>query len=396
MKGKRKGRVTGAFAVFATVVLVAGCSSGSGTSAPTASAPASAAASAAGACTSSDPAVAAAQAAVVKATAHATAWDGPTSGPKAQAGKSIVYVSADQRNGGALGVSKGVEEAAKAIGWTVRIIDGQGTAAGATQALNQAIALKPDGIILGTVDAVQAKSAISDAVAAGITVVGWHSSSAPGPVADPKLFANITTDPVQVAKTTADYAIAQSCGKAGVVIFTDSVYGIAIVKSTAMQDEIKKCTGCKVLSYEDTPLSDTSTRMGPLTTSLLQKYSTEWTYGLGINDLYFDYASPALESLGVGPAGPPVFVSAGDGSASAYQRIRDGKFQVGTVPEPLNEAGWQAVDEMNRAFAGAAWSGWVAPVHLVTPENIAFDGGANNVFDPDNGYRDQYKKIWGG
>ncbi len=28
-------------------------------------------------------------------------------------------------------------------------------------------------------------------------------------------------------------------------------------------------------------------------------------------------------------------------------------------------------------------------------DNIQFDGGPNNIFDPDNGYRDQYKRIWG-
>ena len=29
------------------------------------------------------------------------------------------------------------------------------------------------------------------------------------------------------------------------------------------------------------------------------------------------------------------------------------------------------------------------------PTNIDKDGGAQNNFDPGNGYRDQYKKIWG-
>jgi ribose transport system substrate-binding protein len=53
------------------------------------------------------------------------------------------------------------------------------------------------------------------------------------------------------------------------------------------------------------------------------------------------------------------------------------------------------VDEMNRAFAGQPPSGYVTPVHLVTADNIQFDGGPNNIFDPDNGYRDQYKRIWG-
>ena len=48
---------------------------------------------------------------------------------------------------------------------------------------------------------------------------------------------------------------------------------------------------------------------------------------------------------------------------------------------------------MNRAFAGAPPSGYVTPVHLVTKDNINVDGGPENIFDPGNGYRDQYKKI---
>ena len=48
-----------------------------------------------------------------------------------------------------------------------------------------------------------------------------------------------------------------------------------------------------------------------------------------------------------------------------------------------------------RAFAKVAWSGYIPKVHLVTPANVGADGGPKNLFDPDNGYRDQYKRIWG-
>ena len=49
-----------------------------------------------------------------------TKWDGPATGPKAQTGKTIVVLAGDLKNGGILGVSNGVEEAAKAIGWQDR------------------------------------------------------------------------------------------------------------------------------------------------------------------------------------------------------------------------------------------------------------------------------------
>src|SRR5207245_11581868 len=88
-------------------------------------------------------AVATGRARVEAATAPASTWDGPSSGPKAQAGKTVIYISADQRNGGALGVGNGVTEAAAAIGWTVKVIDGQGSVPQQTAAIGQAIALQP-------------------------------------------------------------------------------------------------------------------------------------------------------------------------------------------------------------------------------------------------------------
>jgi hypothetical protein len=38
---------------------------------------------------------------------------------------------------------------------------------------------------------------------------------------------------------------------------------------------------------------------------------------------------------------------------------------------------------------------YVASVHLVTKDNIQYDGGPNNVYDPHNNYQAQYKMIWG-
>ena len=79
----------------------------------------------------------------------------------------------------------------------------------------------------------------------------------------------------------------------------------------------------------------------------------------------------------------------------AYQRIRDGQYQIATVPEPAVMHGWQVVDELNRAFNKEPPSGFVTKVHLVTKDNVDADGGDKNRFEPSNGYRDEYKKIWG-
>ena len=336
-----------------------------------------------------------AKARIDKATAKAGTWDGPTTGPKIAPGKTVIYVAGDMRNGGTEGVSRGVEEAAKAAGWTLRILDGRGEISSRTAALNQAIALKPDGIVVGGFDALEQNAGLATLKEAGIPYVGWHATVEPGP--DPKtgMFANVNTRIADVAQTAADLAIVDSNGKAGVVIFGDSNYEMAIGKARMMEADIKKCAGCTVLSLEDSPMTEASTRMSQLTTSLLQRYGDKWTYSLAVNDLYYDFMGPALAAAGKAGTDAPFNISAGDGSESAFQRIRAKQNQIATVPEPLQQQGWQLIDELNRALAKQPWSGYVSGIHLVTADNIAFDGGPKNIFDPDNGYRDHYKAIWG-
>ena len=105
--------------------------------------------------------------------------------------------------------------------------------------------------------------------------------------------------------------------------------------------------------------------------------------------------APALSAAGIKGDGNPISISAGDGSEVAFQRIRSGEYQAGTVAEPLNLQGWQIVDEANRALNKQKESGFVALPHLFVPSNIKADGGPKNTYDPDNGYRDVYAKIWG-
>jgi ribose transport system substrate-binding protein len=339
--------------------------------------------------------VAAALELLATAQRHTTEWDGPVRGPKALPDKLVVYAAQDMRNGGVLGVSEGVQSAIAAIGWKLKIIDGGGSVAGRVAAINQAVALKPDGIILGSVDAQEEAKAIRAAAQQGIKIVGWHSTASSGPVGDPPIFTNVTTDATSVAKVAAAYALQTTNCTAGSVIFWQSGDAIGIKKAETMRDVIQACSGCKLLDYVNTPLTDTAARMPQNTTSLLQRFGKGWTVGLGINDLYFDFASPALRSVGIPSSGPPTFISAGDGSVAAFNRVRSGEYQIGTVAEPLHEAGWQLVDELNRALSGDPPSGYVAPVHLVTKNNIQYDGGPNNIYDPDNNYQMHYKTIWG-
>lgn len=341
---------------------------------------------------SDDPFVQEAKAKIAAATAKQEKWDGPVSGPQLQQNKTVIFIASDMKNGGVLGVIDGMKEAVQATGWKLDVLDGAGTVNNQLSALNQAIARQPDAIVIGGWNPNVAKIPLKKAVKNGITLAAWHATPEPGAIDKYGIFYNVTSDSDEIAKLSAMLAVAESDGNAKVVILTDSLYEIALRKANVMKAVIEKCKGCKVLEFIDTPLADTSSRMPNLTFSLLQKYGDDLQYALAINDLYFDFMAPSLRSAN---KERPYNISAGDGSVTAYQRIRNNDKQFATVPEPLNLHGWQLVDELNRAFAKEKASGYVTPAHLVIKENVAYDGGANNLYDPQNGYKEAYKAIWG-
>ncbi|MEH6373596.1 substrate-binding domain-containing protein, partial [Streptomyces sp. KLMMK] len=317
------------------------------------------------------------------------AWDGPTTGPRAVPGKKIVYVAQTMTNPGVAGTVRGVQEAARTIGWDVRVIDGQGTPAGIQAAFGQAVALRPAGIVIGGFDPLLTSQQVARAHADHIPLIGWHAVGSPGPSKDPELFTNVTTQVEDVAKISADWVIAHSHGTAGVVVFTDASIPFARNKSELIKKELATCTGVELLAEENIPISDTSSRTPQDVSSLLSRFPDTWTHSVAINDVYFADAAPALRAARRKGGGPPYNIGAGDGDPSAFQRINSKQFQAATVPEPLTQQGWQIIDEFNRAFSNHPASNYVAPVHVATATNST----GTTSWDPP-GYRAAYRKIW--
>lgn len=333
------------------------------------------------------------EARVAAASARAPAWDGPTAGPPAEPGKRIAIVAEDLRNGGILGVAQGVREAAAVLAWSVQVFDAGGTPAGRDRAAADALAARPDGVVLVGADAAAMEARLRPFAERGVPIVGWHVGPRAGRMTGGPVAMNVSTDPLAVARTTAMAAVVDARGKAGVVIFTDSNFQIAMQKATTMAEVVRSCPGCKVLEIRDLAISRAGELMPAATRELLARHGARWTHALAINDIYFDYAVPELTRAGAA-ASRLRLLSAGDGSPAAFLRIQAAVFQAGTVAEPLTLHGWQLVDELNRLLAHQPVTGHVFPVHLVTPENVAFDGGPRLQYDPDNGYREVYRRIW--
>lgn len=120
--------------------------------------------------------VAQAKAAVAIYAGPQTTWLGPASAPKIARGMKVVYLSGDEQNDISHEYGVYMQQAAAKIGWQVTVIDGKGSPTTWLSGMNQAIALKPNGIVMFA-DAASLQDPIRKAVAQGIK---WSASTRPG------------------------------------------------------------------------------------------------------------------------------------------------------------------------------------------------------------------------
>jgi len=306
--------------------------------------------------------------------------------------RRVTFIAQDFRNGGIAAVFRGFEEACRELGWTLTTSNASGERARVRAFFEQALAGDADGVVLGGFN----ESDIADLVPQEPgtdkpVLVGWHAAAHPG--ATPLLYANITTDPAMVAEKAVELVIKSDRPKLGVVIFGDSRFEIANVKTRRMAEVLQRCGRCEVLSIEDLPISDAARDMPAALTRLQQRFGTRWTHVLAINDVYMDSLSFPLRAM---QRSDIVGIAAGDGSRTALSRIRSGRsMQLATIAEPMGLQGWQLADELRRAFAAMPASGRVAQPIAVTTQLLQGLPPLGNV-DDRLLYRENYRVEWFG
>ena len=326
--------------------------------------------------------------------AAAQASSGPTASPGAskEAPRRVTFIAQDFRNGGIAAVFRGFEEACRELGWTLTVSNGNGERAKVRAHFERAVASSAEGIVLGGFNETDIADLMpTEASAARPMLVGWHAAARPG--ATPLLQANVTTEPAAVAEKAVELVVQSERARVGVVIFSDSRFEIANVKTRRMVEVLQRCARCEVLGVEDMPISDASRAMPAALTRLQQRYGARWTHVLAINDVYMDSLSFPLRAMGRQDI---VGIAAGDGSRTALSRVRSGRsMQFATIAEPTGLQGWQLADELRRGFAGQPPSGRVAqPVAVTTAllEGLSATAGIDDALS----YREAYRLEWFG
>ncbi|MEO6281554.1 substrate-binding domain-containing protein [Roseateles sp.] len=302
--------------------------------------------------------------------------------------RRVLFLVQDYRNGGITKVYRSFEEACRELGWQLHVANGEGDRAKLVQLFEQALRARVDGVVLGGFDEGDFAEALARHSGSAPVLVGWHAASRPGPTAT--LFANVSSDPLAVADMAAALVLQTAPRRAGVVIFNDSRFEIANVKTQRMREALLRSGRCDILAVEDLPISQASRDVPAALARLQQRFGPRWTHLLAINDAYMDSMHFPLQDLGRGDI---VGIAAGDGSRTALSRIRSGRSQqVATIAEPAGMQGWQLADELHRAFQGLPHSGRVAQPVAVTTDYLRNLGGGE--IDDALPFRAEYRQQW--
>lgn len=334
-----------------------------------------------------DPVVAAAKAAVLEYEAAGLNRDNlPTSSPTPEPGKLIGIIPCLEAS--ACGFFADVsEEAAEAAGWEVLRIDGKGNAADQANAVRQMIAAGVDGIVLHVVPPEAIPEAIKEGKEAGIAFVGFAVID-PDDLIDHRLpSADQWTKNGEMA---GDYIIAETDGKAKVLAFVSGDLPNNFLIDNEVVRRLEACRDCEVIVREEFLLTDLQTRNPEAIASAARAHPEADVVYVAFDAALF-FAIPELEKLG---RGADLFAVAHDANPENQELIRTGRVHRASTTYDYALAGWEAIDAMNRIFAGEDPMDSRAmgtTLRLITPNNVPDEGVPVYGLD----YREFYTSLWG-
>ncbi|GAA2576582.1 hypothetical protein GCM10010435_60900 [Winogradskya consettensis] len=367
----------------ATLLLLAGCSSGSAdTSSST---------------TSASGPLAGKVAQLEKAGDTYAAPSEPISGLAQVKGATVYYIPITQQ-APQFGVTEtALKTAFGKAGVTLQTCNGNGNPTGISACLNQATSAKAGAIITDAISYGLAANSFDAAIAAGIPVLNTNQiEDAAHPRAAKLGYIYAPGDKMMVA--AADWIINDSNGKAEVVInqSTDGPAPAAYVDA-AEAEFAKECPACKVTIN---PISTANFSLIPASTSSALLKNPNVKYVVSEFD---QFVQPTLG--GVQQAGRIAAVKGLTGGAqlTGLQMLKTKNFIYAAAGQASAYQGWADADAVLRMMTGTAGDElpeYTIPIRLFTRDNIGDvaltqAAEASGEWYGPTGYPEEFLKLWG-
>lgn len=314
-------------------------------------------------------------------------FKGSATGPKAAKGKTIAVIICGAAAEGCVRIGNGVKEAGKALGWTVKTLDGQNQPSAFRATMLQAISEKVDGIVLGAIASTLVGDAVQQARKAGIKVVSAVASNREGTTGS-DVDAEVNAQSYLGGQYLAGWVANNAGSGAKIAMFHTQEFTSTRERYAGSLSVFKKCGAkCNIVQDKTYAAASAATNIPLQVKSILQANPS-------INWLWFDiggYGSFAAQAVSeIGMKNKVKLVSF-DCNPDDVENIRKGNVQVACAGLQLEASGWGSVDALNRLFAGQKANDFV-PIRTLTKASLPPKG---QNWSGDFDFRAKYKKIWG-
>lgn len=325
----------------------------------------------------------------------------PSTGPTAQSGKEVWVISCIQSGGSGCAVTaKAIEEAAPALGWKIHLVDGKGDPNVQNQAIRQAVAAKADGIIDVAIDCGSIKNSLQVAKDAEIPVVGVYAFDCDDPkIGGPQMFTasvnygtkNIGEYFEDWGRLRADYAIAETEGKAKVIVLPDPTFLLSQYGMDGFEAQLgEKCPECEIVGKVEIPFSDVveGTAGQKVETILAQQPDADVL--VPAYDPQTQGIAQAIKASGRSD----MMVLGGEGFEPNLELIREGTQSV-AVATSVEQIAWAGADTLNRVFAGETEIPDQGAGYTIVNQEHNLPPKGQNWKDPID-YKAAFEAVWSG
>ncbi|MCW3023153.1 MAG: hypothetical protein JWR30_2475 [Conexibacter sp.] len=302
-------------------------------------------------------------------------------------GKKLVYLSCGVPLCTLIG--QGVQEAAQQLGWKVQQLTAGALPETVSNAWNQALRLKPDGVLSVTGSRALYKRQQAEFASRGVP----HVAQA---VLDPTndgLIAVLSgpKNYVERGKWMANWVVADTKAKANVLYFTTPDFPIVNSTLDGFKAEIKRlCDTCAVESH-DVPTSSIGKELPSQVVNAAQRNPKANYVVVPYGDVTIGIPQ-ALQAAGLANR---VKVIAANPALTNLANIKSGTAEVASVAEGNKMSGWMMVDAIARKLVGDKLP---LDTYARLPPHQYLT--ADSIEDPKQpyvgvaGYQDEFERLW--
>lgn len=293
---------------------------------------------------------------------------------------------------------EGAKEGAGTMDVKMTGVDGKSQVPVYQRTIQQATAAGADAIIVKTFPPKLFAPDLNKAAKKGVAVISSEAQD-PGPLSPdgpPSVKASVDLCHACAGRLMADFAVADSNGKANVlIIWSSDARTIGEPQLKGIKSELARlCPDCKT-KLVDVPLAQWATRLATVTQSAVTS-DPSINYVMPLYDGAVPFMAPAVKAAN---AQKRVKFVTNNATAAVLKMLKNDDVVAADVGNGQRRVGWAHADQLLRVLSGAKPVEDVkVPLRLFTSNNIDsvdLDGSEDDWYG-DVDYRKAYQDLWRG